>query len=186
MRHVSPLRGGVSLLLLLHTASSMLMLPNSTGWAPILDKYLDEKGDFWEAKQRGKRAITDSDAQLILDLHNKLRGQVYPPSSNMEYMGHPGVKYGKGMQQEDVSITRLTLRGNHQRDSEITSIQILLLFLLLFICFLFFTARPPSYPYGSVPILSFSNTEAQKIPWISVHTLQRSAELQCSSVVVTC
>ncbi|KAI9523203.1 hypothetical protein NQZ68_029208 [Dissostichus eleginoides] len=102
MRHVSPLRGGVSLLLLLHTASSMLMLPNSTGWAPILDKYLDEEGDFWEAKQRGKRSITDSDAQLILDLHNKLRGQVYPPSSNMEYMGHPGVKYGKGMQQEDV------------------------------------------------------------------------------------
>ncbi|KAL3041024.1 hypothetical protein OYC64_011909 [Pagothenia borchgrevinki] len=86
MRHVSPLRGGVSLLLLLHTASSMLMLPNSTGWAPILDKYQDEEGDFWEAKQRGKRAITDSDAQLILDLHNKLRGQVYPPSSNMEYM----------------------------------------------------------------------------------------------------
>uniref|UniRef100_A0A8C9Z9D2 Cysteine rich secretory protein LCCL domain containing 1 n=1 Tax=Sander lucioperca TaxID=283035 RepID=A0A8C9Z9D2_SANLU len=38
------------------------------------------------AKQRGKRAITDSDAQLILDLHNKLRGQVHPPSSNMEYM----------------------------------------------------------------------------------------------------
>nr|XP_033965034.1 cysteine-rich secretory protein LCCL domain-containing 1-like [Pseudochaenichthys georgianus] len=86
MRHVSPLRGGVSLLLLLHTASSMLMLPNSTGRAPNLDKYRDEEGDFWEAKQRGKRAITDSDAQLILDLHNKLRGQVYPPSSNMEYM----------------------------------------------------------------------------------------------------
>uniref|UniRef100_A0A8C6UBG8 Cysteine-rich secretory protein LCCL domain containing 1a n=1 Tax=Neogobius melanostomus TaxID=47308 RepID=A0A8C6UBG8_9GOBI len=40
----------------------------------------------WKAKQRGKRAITDSDAQLILDLHNKLRGQVYPPASNMEYM----------------------------------------------------------------------------------------------------
>lgn len=62
------------------------MLPNSTGWEPILDKYLDEDGDWWEAKQRGKRAITDSDAQLILDLHNKLRGQVYPPASNMEYM----------------------------------------------------------------------------------------------------
>ncbi|XP_069369109.1 cysteine-rich secretory protein LCCL domain-containing 1 isoform X3 [Paralichthys olivaceus] len=77
---------GASLLLLLQAATSMVMLPNSTGWQQILDKYLDEDGDWWEAKQRGKRAITDSDAQLILDLHNKLRGQVYPPSSNMEYM----------------------------------------------------------------------------------------------------
>lgn len=88
MRHVSPcwLRGAPLLLLLLQTATSMVMLPNSTGWEQILDKYLDEEGDWWEAKQRGKRAITDSDAQLILDLHNKLRGQVYPPASNMEYM----------------------------------------------------------------------------------------------------
>lgn len=77
---------GVSLLLLLQTAISMVMFPNSTGWQQILDKYLDEDGDWWEAKQRGKRAITDNDAQLILDLHNKLRGQVYPPASNMEYM----------------------------------------------------------------------------------------------------
>lgn len=64
----------------------MVMLPNSTGWERILDKYLDNEGDWWEAKHRGKRAITDSDAQLILDLHNKLRGQVYPPAANMEYM----------------------------------------------------------------------------------------------------
>lgn len=64
----------------------MVMLPNSTGWERILDKYLDDEGDWWEAKHRGKRAITDSDAQLILDLHNKLRGQVYPPAANMEYM----------------------------------------------------------------------------------------------------
>ncbi|XP_063339723.1 cysteine-rich secretory protein LCCL domain-containing 1 [Pelmatolapia mariae] len=77
---------GVSLLLLLQMTTSMVMLPNSTGWEQILDKYLDEDGDWWEAKQRGKRAITDSDAQLILDLHNKLRSQVYPPASNMEYM----------------------------------------------------------------------------------------------------
>lgn len=87
MRHVFPhWMRVVTLLLLLRTATSMMMLPNSTGWQKILDKYLDEDGDWWEAKQRGKRAITDSDAQLILDLHNKLRGQVYPPASNMEYM----------------------------------------------------------------------------------------------------
>uniref|UniRef100_A0A672JIL5 Cysteine-rich secretory protein LCCL domain containing 1a n=1 Tax=Salarias fasciatus TaxID=181472 RepID=A0A672JIL5_SALFA len=77
---------GVLLLLLIRATTSMVMLPNSTGWEGILDKYLDEDGDWWEAKQRGKRAITDSDAQQILDLHNKLRGQVYPPASNMEYM----------------------------------------------------------------------------------------------------
>lgn len=77
---------GTALLLLLRAAVSVVMLPNNTGWDRILDKYLDEEGDWWEAKQRGKRAISDSDAQLILDLHNKLRGQVYPPASNMEYM----------------------------------------------------------------------------------------------------
>uniref|UniRef100_A0A8C7YZG2 Cysteine rich secretory protein LCCL domain containing 1 n=1 Tax=Oryzias sinensis TaxID=183150 RepID=A0A8C7YZG2_9TELE len=81
-----PLNCNICLLLVLHTCTAMVMLPNSTGWEKILDKYLDEDGDWWEAKQRGKRAITDSDAQLILDLHNKLRGQVYPPASNMEYM----------------------------------------------------------------------------------------------------
>ncbi|XP_034026186.1 cysteine-rich secretory protein LCCL domain-containing 1 [Thalassophryne amazonica] len=74
------------ILMLLHTAISIAMLPNSTDWEQILNKYLDEEGDWWQAKQRGKRAITDSDAQHILDLHNKLRGQVYPPASNMEYM----------------------------------------------------------------------------------------------------
>uniref|UniRef100_A0A8C6M125 Cysteine-rich secretory protein LCCL domain containing 1a n=1 Tax=Nothobranchius furzeri TaxID=105023 RepID=A0A8C6M125_NOTFU len=77
---------GASVLLLLHTTTSMVMPPNSTGWEQILEKYLDEDGDWWKAKQRGRRAITDSDAQLILDLHNKLRGQVYPPASNMEHM----------------------------------------------------------------------------------------------------
>uniref|UniRef100_A0A7N8XI40 Cysteine rich secretory protein LCCL domain containing 1 n=1 Tax=Mastacembelus armatus TaxID=205130 RepID=A0A7N8XI40_9TELE len=86
MRRVYPHWMIASLLLLLQMATSMLIPPNSTGWQQILDKYLDEDGDWWEAKQRGKRAITDSDAQLILDLHNKLRGQVYPPASNMEFM----------------------------------------------------------------------------------------------------
>ncbi|XP_057680477.1 cysteine-rich secretory protein LCCL domain-containing 1-like [Corythoichthys intestinalis] len=74
------------LLSLIPRAVSMAMHPNTTGWQQILDKYLDEEGDLWEAKKRGRRAITDSDAQLILDLHNKLRGQVYPQASNMEYM----------------------------------------------------------------------------------------------------
>ncbi|KAI1889062.1 hypothetical protein AGOR_G00175190 [Albula goreensis] len=52
----------------------------------MLEKYTDEDGEWWVSKQRGRRAITESDMQVILDLHNKLRGQVYPPASNMEYM----------------------------------------------------------------------------------------------------
>ena len=77
---------GLSLLLVFRTAVSMVMQPNSTGWEALLDKYLEEDGEWWQAKQRGRRAITDSDMQMILDLHNKLRGQVYPQASNMEYM----------------------------------------------------------------------------------------------------
>uniref|UniRef100_A0AAV2L3I6 Uncharacterized protein n=1 Tax=Knipowitschia caucasica TaxID=637954 RepID=A0AAV2L3I6_KNICA len=61
-------------------------LPFNSSLEQMLDKYMDEDGEVWKAKQRGKRAIRDSDAQLILDLHNKLRGQVYPQASNMEYM----------------------------------------------------------------------------------------------------
>uniref|UniRef100_A0A3B4A309 LCCL domain-containing protein n=1 Tax=Periophthalmus magnuspinnatus TaxID=409849 RepID=A0A3B4A309_9GOBI len=61
-------------------------LPFNSSLEQMLDKYMDEDGEMWKAKGRGKRAITDNDAQLILDLHNKLRGQVYPQASNMEYM----------------------------------------------------------------------------------------------------
>ncbi|XP_010903200.2 cysteine-rich secretory protein LCCL domain-containing 1 [Esox lucius] len=82
---------GASLLLVLHASASMVMLGNGnpgngTGWNAMLEKYLDEEGPWWGAKQRGKRAITDRDMTLILDLHNKLRGEVYPPASNMEHM----------------------------------------------------------------------------------------------------
>lgn len=104
---------GMALLLLLQAAASVVMLPNSTGWEPILDKYLDEEGDWWEAKQRGKRAISDSDAQLILDLHNKLRGQVYPPASNMEYMvsGIQEKHYSHSTQYLPNSLTLLSTPG---------------------------------------------------------------------------
>lgn len=88
MRPVSlPGPRAASLLLLLLQVATASLPPNRTDFLQqILDKYQDEDGDWWKAKQRGKRAITDSDAQLILDLHNRLRGQVYPPASNMEYM----------------------------------------------------------------------------------------------------
>ncbi|XP_028925773.1 cysteine-rich secretory protein LCCL domain-containing 1 [Ornithorhynchus anatinus] len=73
-------------LLLLAAAAPALPLPNATFLDRLLEKYADEAGAWWTAKQRGKRAITDSDLQSILDLHNTLRGQVYPPAANMEYM----------------------------------------------------------------------------------------------------
>ncbi|TSK98363.1 Cysteine-rich secretory protein LCCL domain-containing 2 [Bagarius yarrelli] len=59
-----------------------MTLFNTTELSSLLGKFADESS----AKPRGKRAISAIDKQAILDLHNKLRGQVYPSASNMEYM----------------------------------------------------------------------------------------------------
>ncbi|KAK3541254.1 hypothetical protein QTP86_019199 [Hemibagrus guttatus] len=72
---------GLALVFLSQSAFSMTLF-NATELSSLLEKYADES----EAKPRGKRAISAIDKQAILDLHNKLRGQVYPPASNMEYM----------------------------------------------------------------------------------------------------
>lgn len=72
---------GLALVFLSQSAFSMSLF-NSTDLSSLLEKYADEN----LAKPRGKRAIGAIDKQAILDLHNKLRGQVYPPASNMEYM----------------------------------------------------------------------------------------------------
>ncbi|XP_015668707.1 cysteine-rich secretory protein LCCL domain-containing 1 [Protobothrops mucrosquamatus] len=76
----------VTALLVIAQAVSTMVLPNATVFEDMLEKYMDEDGEWWIAKQRGKRAITDNDMRSILDIHNKLRGQVYPQASNMEYM----------------------------------------------------------------------------------------------------
>lgn len=76
---------GVALLLIAQTVVSMV-IPNATHLEDMLEKYLDMNESSWKPNARGKRAISQSDMQLIIDLHNKLRGQVYPPASNMEYM----------------------------------------------------------------------------------------------------
>ncbi|XP_055722805.1 cysteine-rich secretory protein LCCL domain-containing 1-like [Salvelinus fontinalis] len=76
---------GFGLLFFAQTVLSMV-IPNSTHLEAILEKYMNKDDEWWVSKQRGKRAITDGDMHLILDLHNKLRGQVYPQASNMEYM----------------------------------------------------------------------------------------------------
>uniref|UniRef100_A0A673L084 Cysteine-rich secretory protein LCCL domain containing 1a n=1 Tax=Sinocyclocheilus rhinocerous TaxID=307959 RepID=A0A673L084_9TELE len=76
---------GLSVLLVTQSVFAMVLF-NATDLGILLEKYLDDDGDWMVERQRSKRAITASDMQAILDLHNKLRGQVYPPASNMEYM----------------------------------------------------------------------------------------------------
>ncbi|KAK7945416.1 hypothetical protein WMY93_001144 [Mugilogobius chulae] len=62
--------GVASLFLCLsHTVSSMV-LTNSSHLESILDKYWDKDEEWWRARSRGKRAITEGDMHLILDLHN--------------------------------------------------------------------------------------------------------------------
>lgn len=75
----------VLLLVYVQTAFAMF-IPNGTHLEAMMEKYMDKEDSWWESRPRGKRAISHGDMQLILDLHNKLRGQVYPPASNMEYM----------------------------------------------------------------------------------------------------
>lgn len=75
---------GVALLLIAQTVVSMV-IPNGTQLEDLLE-YLDTNETSWKVNTRGKRAISQSDMHLILDLHNKLRGEVHPPASNMEYM----------------------------------------------------------------------------------------------------
>uniref|UniRef100_A0A673IEN5 Cysteine-rich secretory protein LCCL domain-containing 1-like n=1 Tax=Sinocyclocheilus rhinocerous TaxID=307959 RepID=A0A673IEN5_9TELE len=81
----SALLRGLSLLLVTRSVFAMVLF-NATDLGILLEKYLDDDGDWMVERQRSKRAIAASDMQAILDLHNKLRGQVYPPASNMEYM----------------------------------------------------------------------------------------------------
>ena len=63
-------------------ASASLPLPdaNLTGVGA-------ERGtDATLSKSRRKRYISQNDMLAILDYHNKVRGKVFPPASNMEYM----------------------------------------------------------------------------------------------------
>lgn len=75
-------------LVLLVCGAQGVFLPNITQLEKLLSKYQQDP-----PHSRVRRAIPRSDREEILMLHNKLRGQVYPPASNMEYMvsaGAPG------------------------------------------------------------------------------------------------
>lgn len=79
----------LSLLLLSVTDSSSLFLPDSKELRGLLSRYeqeTDRNNTNNSAGSRSRRAILWSDREEILQLHNKLRGSVYPSASNMEYM----------------------------------------------------------------------------------------------------
>ncbi|PNI45787.1 CRISPLD2 isoform 1 [Pan troglodytes] len=68
-------------LLFLVCGSQGYLLPNVTLLEELLSKYQHN-----ESHSRVRRAIPREDKEEILMLHNKLRGQVQPQASNMEYM----------------------------------------------------------------------------------------------------
>ncbi|MEQ2175243.1 Cysteine-rich secretory protein LCCL domain-containing 2 [Goodea atripinnis] len=79
----------LSLLVSCVTDSSSLFLPDSKELRNLLSRYEqegDQNGISSTAGNRTRRAILWSDREEILQLHNKLRGSVYPTASNMEYM----------------------------------------------------------------------------------------------------
>lgn len=78
-------------LVLLVCGAQGFFLPNVTHLEKLLSKYQQDK-----PHSRVRRAIPRSDKEEILMLHNKLRGQVYPPASNMEYMVSAGAPTGAG------------------------------------------------------------------------------------------
>ncbi|XP_012868439.1 PREDICTED: cysteine-rich secretory protein LCCL domain-containing 2 [Dipodomys ordii] len=77
MSHVA-LSLGLALLL---CGAQGFFLPNATHLETLLRKYQPA-----EPHTRVRRAIPREDREEILRLHNKLRGQVDPPASNMEHM----------------------------------------------------------------------------------------------------
>uniref|UniRef100_A0A8C1YCH4 Cysteine-rich secretory protein LCCL domain containing 2 n=1 Tax=Cyprinus carpio TaxID=7962 RepID=A0A8C1YCH4_CYPCA len=79
----------IALLFLGASLAASLFLPDSLELRQIMQRYQDElepNGTKADVPLRSRRAIRWSDREEILQLHNKLRGAVYPTASNMEYM----------------------------------------------------------------------------------------------------
>ncbi|XP_049574681.1 cysteine-rich secretory protein LCCL domain-containing 2 [Syngnathus scovelli] len=79
------------LLLSLLGNSASLFLPDSQELRRLLSRYEDQEVGHNSTGQdgrgsRSRRAIRWSDREEILQLHNKLRGSVYPSAADMEYM----------------------------------------------------------------------------------------------------
>lgn len=82
-----------ALLFSLLCEASAVVLLNSTDSSPPTNKFTDieaalkaqlESADI--PKARRKRYISQNDMIAILDYHNQVRGKVFPPAANMEYM----------------------------------------------------------------------------------------------------
>lgn len=79
----------IALLFLGASLSASLFLPDSLELRQLMQRYQDElepNSTKADAPLRTRRAIRWTDREEILQLHNKLRGEVYPTASNMEYM----------------------------------------------------------------------------------------------------
>nr|BAG64823.1 unnamed protein product [Homo sapiens] len=90
-------------LLFLVCGSQGYLLPNVTLLEELLSKYQHN-----ESHSRVRRAIPREDKEEILMLHNKLRGQVQPQASNMEYMTWDD-ELEKGRLQEGFGVLLLFL-----------------------------------------------------------------------------
>lgn len=73
--------------------TSALVLPNSTDLLLSNNNFTDIETALAAhldsakiPKARRKRYISQNDMIAILDYHNQVRGKVFPPASNMEYM----------------------------------------------------------------------------------------------------
>ncbi|KAH0617630.1 hypothetical protein JD844_016073 [Phrynosoma platyrhinos] len=84
---------GGALLISIFYNTSAIELPNSTDTFLSANNYtsaeaaLNTQLDSTSLpKTRRKRYISQNDMIAILDYHNQVRGKVFPPASNMEYM----------------------------------------------------------------------------------------------------
>lgn len=82
-----------ALLFSLLCEASAVVLLNSTDSSPPTNNFTDieaalkaqlDSADI--PKARRKRYISQNDMIAILDYHNQVRGKVFPPAANMEYM----------------------------------------------------------------------------------------------------
>ncbi|XP_045076735.1 cysteine-rich secretory protein LCCL domain-containing 2-like [Coregonus clupeaformis] len=84
---LSALTLALTLLVLSAREGAALFLPDSNELRQLLSRYQDDQNSTDNtAGSRTRRAIQWTDRGELLQLHNKLRGGVYPTASNMEYM----------------------------------------------------------------------------------------------------
>lgn len=83
----------LAILLSLLSEARIVVLLNSTDSSLPANNFTDPEAAFSTPlesegipKARQKRYISQNDMIAILDYHNQVRGKVFPPAANMEYM----------------------------------------------------------------------------------------------------